>query len=295
MVMHTPKIAPKPIQSDETFINIETTYSEVLRDLVNLDEGAVGGDELAPNQITKKNITPKSSQIPIFTDEVVAQLNRDSAEKKRKAHEEKMHKAQMQQQVDDDIDESTKRKLINEQRAIERKIKRDEEMRLKKEQEDEKKRKTQEDREKRLEERRQRQEYLDSCKNARKEEEELEKDRQREEAEKQARYRQNVIKKQASLDMYNKAKREEDEYLEEIKKQQTRSGAIPKSLRKNHDEKLCQSFKLNFDNDIDNECETGSQVQDITDDNINRNDTFDDELIKKIIKLNFNLNSKNES
>ncbi|CAF2181397.1 unnamed protein product, partial [Rotaria magnacalcarata] len=295
MVMHTPKIAPKPIQSDETFINIETTYSEVLRDLVNLDEGAVGGDELAPNPITKKNTTPKSSQIPIFTDEVVAQLNRDSAEKKRKAHEEKMHKAQMQQQVDDDIDESAKRKLINEQRAIERKIKRDEEMRLKKEQEDEKKRKTQEDREKRLEERRQRQEYLDSCKNARKEEEELEKERQREEAEKQARYRQNVIKKQASLDMYNKAKREEDEYLEEIKKQQTRSGAIPKSLRKNHDEKLCQSFKLNFDNDIDNECETGSQVQDITDDNINRNDTFDDELIKKIIKLNFNLNSKNES
>ncbi|CAF2113518.1 unnamed protein product, partial [Rotaria magnacalcarata] len=301
MVMHSPKEkTPRQIISDQTFVNIETAVQEIEREVANNELGAVGCI-LTPTQ-TQLQRTPLTSRIPIFNEngEVITNLNKESAEKKKKALAEKIKKVRIQQQKDEAEElqnkrnEDLKKKQINDQRAAEKKAKQEELIKKRKEEEEIKKQKAQDDRNKRIEERRQRQEYFYKCKEERRLDEEREKERQKEEAlEKQFKFQQNLIKKHASFDIYQQAKEEESKYLKE-RKQQEKGGAI----KKVRDERDFQAFNIGFEDIMNEDVETASQIshnfnESIIDGGLSADENYDDELISKIDMLNIDLKKKN--
>ncbi|CAF4370504.1 unnamed protein product [Rotaria magnacalcarata] len=245
-----------------TFVHIETTVQDIEQQVANNELGAVGGN-LTPTQ-TQLQRTPFTSRIPLFNEngEVITNLNKESAEKKKKALEDKINKVRIQQQKDEaeviqnKKNEEMKKKQINDQRAAEKKAKQDELVKRRREEDEIKRQKAQEDRNKRIEERRQRQEYFDRCKEERKLDEEREKERQKEEAlDKEFKFQQNLIKKHASFDIYQQAKEEEREYLKEIR-QQEKGGAI----KKVRDERHFQAFNIGFEDIMNEDVDTASQI-----------------------------------
>ncbi|CAF4319072.1 unnamed protein product, partial [Rotaria magnacalcarata] len=301
MVMHSPKEkTPRQMIPDQTFVQLENTVQDIEQQVANNELGAVGGN-LTPTQ-TQLQRTPLTSRIPIFNEngEVITNLNKESAEKKKKALEEKIKKVRIQQQKDEAEElqnkrnEELKKKQINDQRAAEKKAKQEELIKKRKEEEEIKKQKAQDDRNKRIEERRQRQEYFDKCKEERRLDEEREKERQKEEAlHKEFKFQQNLIKKHASFDIYQQAKEQETEYLKEIK-QQEKGGAI----KKVRDERHFQAFNIGFEDIVNEDLDTASQIshnfnESIIDGGLSADENYDDELISKIDMLNIDLKKKN--